>query len=237
MAQRPTPREQLPAGHQAFLFPLLRDKAAPEAKWTNDQGVDIAAPAHTPLLAVGNGTIVKHGIPGFGQWAPVLKLDDGGYVYYGHAGPGGSVPVGTHVLAGQRIGEVGAGIVGISTGPHLEIGFSDPNGNPLGPTTAPTMRSLLQHALGQRPAQSAGEVVNRATTGVATGLASDVAKAVVSGLGDTVKTAVGEDGARVLLYVLLVGVGTTLAVVGLARTTGLHPSSAAGAARVAAVMA
>jgi murein DD-endopeptidase MepM/ murein hydrolase activator NlpD len=99
-------------------------------------------------LAVGSGTIVLHGIGGFGPDAPVLHLDDGRYVYYGHAGPGNSVPVGTHVSAGQTIGEVGAGIVGISSGPHLEIGFSDGSGTPVGPSTAPEMHSLLLAAHG-----------------------------------------------------------------------------------------
>jgi len=40
--------------------------------------------------------------------------------------------------------EVGAGIVGISTGPHLEIGFCDGSGTPLGGGTASQMMSLLQ---------------------------------------------------------------------------------------------
>jgi murein DD-endopeptidase MepM/ murein hydrolase activator NlpD len=105
--------------------------------------VDISAPGHTPLYAVGSGTVVLHGIGGFGPWAPVLHLDDGRYVYYGHAGPGNSVSIGTHVSAGAVIGEVGAGIVGISTGPHLEIGFAGPGGGPLGPGTAPQMHDLL----------------------------------------------------------------------------------------------
>ncbi len=88
-----------------------------------------------------------HGIGGFGAWAPVLHLDDGRYVYYGHAGPGNAVAIGTHVGAGQVIGEVGAGIVGISSGPHLEIGFSDASGTPA-PGTAGTMMALLHGAYG-----------------------------------------------------------------------------------------
>lgn len=121
----------------SITFPLPRGTYTGKPGWTIDQGVDIAAPGHTPLLAVASGTIVRHGIGGFGDWAPVLKLDQpiGGYryVYYGHAGPGNAVPVGTHVNAGQVIGEVGAGKVGISNGPHLEIGFSDGAGTPAGP--------------------------------------------------------------------------------------------------------
>jgi murein DD-endopeptidase MepM/ murein hydrolase activator NlpD len=129
----------------SWVFPLPRDKSAPASHWTLDQGVDIAAPAHTPLYAVGSGTIVKRGIPGFGPDAPVLKLDGGhGYVYYGHAGPAGP-KVGTRVNAGDVVGEVGAGRVGISTGPHLEIGLSDANGNPL-KGQAPTVKTFLSGA-------------------------------------------------------------------------------------------
>lgn len=120
--------------------------------WSQDQGVDInggtSAIANQPLLAIGSGTVVKHGISGFGPDAPVLKLDtpiDGyDYVYYGHAGPG-TLPIGTHVNAGDIIGKVGAGIVGISSGPHLEIGFADVRGVPV-PGSSSTMLSLLKGA-------------------------------------------------------------------------------------------
>jgi len=129
-----------------FVFPMPSGAASPPGTWSLDQGVDISAPGHTPLIAVGSGTVVLHGIGGFGAWAPVLHLDDGRYVYYGHAGPGNAVAIGTHVGAGQVIGEVGAGIVGISTGPHLEIGFSDASGTPSG--GAGTMMALLHGAYG-----------------------------------------------------------------------------------------
>jgi murein DD-endopeptidase MepM/ murein hydrolase activator NlpD len=52
------------------------------------------------------------------------------------------LPIGTHVSAGQVISEVGAGIVGISSGPHLEIGFSDSSGTPIGGTSG-EMLALL----------------------------------------------------------------------------------------------
>ena len=41
---------------------------------------------------------------------------------------------------------IGPGIVGISTGPHLEIGFADSSGSPIGSGSAGTMLSLLQAA-------------------------------------------------------------------------------------------
>jgi murein DD-endopeptidase MepM/ murein hydrolase activator NlpD len=135
-----------------FVFPLPKSAASPPGTWSPDQGVDISAPGDTPELAVCSGTIVLHGIGGFGPWAPVLHCDsplDGySYVYYGHAGPANQLPIGTHVSAGQVMSSVGPGIVGISTGPHLEIGFADSSGSPIGSQTAGTMMSLLQAAYG-----------------------------------------------------------------------------------------
>jgi septal ring factor EnvC (AmiA/AmiB activator) len=131
-----------------FAFPLPKGSASPPGSWSLDDGVDISAPGDTPEYAVCSGTIVLHGIGGFGPSAPVLHCDSavGGYsyVYYGHAGPANQLAVGTHVGAGQVMSSIGPGIVGISTGPHLEIGFCDSSGSPLGPGTAGTMMSLLQ---------------------------------------------------------------------------------------------
>ncbi len=138
------------AATHGFLFPTPKGDVAPPATWTEDNGVDIAAPAGTPELAVCSGTVVLHGIGGFGPSAPVLHCDQPlagyDYVYYGHAGPGHWVPIGTHLTQGQTISEVGYGIVGISTGPHLELGFADSSGSPIGSSSAPAMMSLLRAA-------------------------------------------------------------------------------------------
>jgi murein DD-endopeptidase MepM/ murein hydrolase activator NlpD len=131
-----------------FTFPLPKGAASPPGSWTEDQGVDIAASGNTPLLAVCSGTIVLHGIGGFGPDAPVLHCDSGPYVYYGHAGPANALPIGTHVGSGQVISSVGPGIVGISTGPHLEIGFSDSSGTPVGAGTAGQMMAQLRASYG-----------------------------------------------------------------------------------------
>jgi murein DD-endopeptidase MepM/ murein hydrolase activator NlpD len=154
-AQAPQPTNSGPVGLApqissggGFTFPLPKGSASGPGSWSEDQGVDISAPGDTPEFAVCSGTIVLHGIGGFGPWAPVLHCDSavGGYsyVYYGHAGPANQLPVGTHVDAGEVMSSVGPGIVGISTGPHLEIGFADSSGSPIGGGSASTMMSLLQ---------------------------------------------------------------------------------------------
>jgi murein DD-endopeptidase MepM/ murein hydrolase activator NlpD len=140
-----------PVSH-GFEFPMPKGDVSPPATWSLDDGVDIAAPGGTPELAVCSGTIVQHGIGGFGPSAPVLHCDTPlaghDYVYYGHAGPGNWTPIGTHVSQGHVISQVGSGIVGISSGPHLEIGFADSSGSPIGPSSAPAMMSLLRSAYG-----------------------------------------------------------------------------------------
>jgi murein DD-endopeptidase MepM/ murein hydrolase activator NlpD len=116
-----------------------------------DDGVDYSAPGGTPEFAMGPGVIIREGIGGFGPNAPVLQITGGPLagraVYYGHAGPD-LVPVGATVAQGQQISIVGYGIVGESTGPHIEIGFYPVGPNGAGRPMLEYINSVVGHSTG-----------------------------------------------------------------------------------------
>ncbi len=96
------------------------------------EGIDLAGPLGSPIVAVGDGVVVEAGpATGFGLWV-VIRHANGDYSIYGHMYTY-YVSVGEHVRAGQHIADIGAN--GQSTGPHLHFGVS--RGGPLGPYLDP----------------------------------------------------------------------------------------------------
>lgn len=83
-------------------------------------GVDLAAPQGTPLLAVADGTVVVSGWCdcGLGYY---VEIDHGNGIHtiYGHMASQPPVNVGDRVSQGQEIGPVGS--TGLSTGPHVHF--------------------------------------------------------------------------------------------------------------------
>ncbi|WP_420334377.1 M23 family metallopeptidase [Roseibium sp.] len=91
----------------------------PILKYTRmHRGVDWSAPRGTPIIAAGNGTVVKSGwASGYGRRVE-LRHTNGYVTTYSHmTGFGKGIREGARVTQGQVIGYVGS--TGLSTGPHL----------------------------------------------------------------------------------------------------------------------
>ncbi|MBI5406194.1 MAG: peptidoglycan DD-metalloendopeptidase family protein [Nitrospirae bacterium] len=95
-------------------------------------GLDYAAPAGTPVSAIGSGTVVFSGIKGdYGKFV-IIKHPNGYMSYYGHLSKiEKNIRIGVRAEQGQIIGYVGA--TGLATGPHLhyELRINDKPVNPL----------------------------------------------------------------------------------------------------------
>lgn len=101
------------------------------ARWgATHEGIDIADPIGTPVLAVMDGEVISAGpANGFGQWVRV-QHDDGAISVYGHVNTV-DVAVGQRVTAGDQIATIGN--EGESTGPHLHFEMRPAGNGPVDP--------------------------------------------------------------------------------------------------------
>lgn len=82
-------------------------------------GLDLAAPLGTPVVAAAAGTVTSAGRQSDGAVVVRIRHDDGSESLYGHLDPDLAVSAGDRVVAGERIGSVG--LTGRTTGPHVHF--------------------------------------------------------------------------------------------------------------------
>jgi murein DD-endopeptidase MepM/ murein hydrolase activator NlpD len=95
-------------------------------------GIDLAAPAGSPIRAMKGGTVTKvaNDPKGYGNYVEI-KHPDGSTTRYGHMSSFGNVKVGMQIGGGSVLGAVGS--TGRSTGPHLHFEYRDANGTAIDP--------------------------------------------------------------------------------------------------------
>ena len=108
----------------ARFHPILK-------RYRAHHGVDYAAPAGTPVLSIGAGTVIAKGYEGGG--GNFLKIRHNSvytttYMHLSRFAKG--IQVGSHVQQGEEIAYVGS--TGLSTGPHLDFRVYK-NGEPIDP--------------------------------------------------------------------------------------------------------
>lgn len=131
-AFRMSPVRGATAAGDTVVFPTSgRFTSGYGARWgATHEGIDIADPIGTPVLAVMDGEVISAGpATGFGQWVRV-RHDDGSVSVYGHVNTV-DVPVGQRVTAGDQIATIGN--EGRSTGPHLHFEMRPDGNSPVDP--------------------------------------------------------------------------------------------------------
>jgi len=134
VAVNPTPVQGGITSRFGEPFPLDSGKTYQGQAYQNfNSGVDYGVSGGTPVQAVVGGTVKLAADDGQG-WGPrVVIVDSEGFEHsYGHLGQLNVQP-GQQVQAGQVIGAVGAGQVGVSTGAHLSYDIFR-NGEPVDPS-------------------------------------------------------------------------------------------------------
>ena len=109
--------------------------------------VDYAAPTGTPVVAIGDGTVISAGWAGGGGNTVKIRHNSvytTSYMHLSKYGPG--IKAGVHVQQGQVIGYVG--MTGTATGPHLDFRVYQ-NGTAINPLTleSPSAEPLLEELM------------------------------------------------------------------------------------------
>ena len=129
------------APYGGFHAPAARGPSA----LSMHEGIDLVAPAGTPVYAAADGVVVDAAPNGrYGNW---IHIDHGGKIatVYGHLmafAPG--IESGEAVVRGELIGFVGS--TGRSTGAHLHFEVLD-NGKPVNPITHPELKTMQLRGL------------------------------------------------------------------------------------------
>src|SRR5262245_36493591 len=92
-------------------------------------GLDFAAPAGTPVRAVGRGRIVDTGWAGAYGWRLIIRHPDGTKTWYCHLAT--FLRTSGQVAVGQMVARVGS--TGNVTGPHLHLEVHPGGGGPVDP--------------------------------------------------------------------------------------------------------
>lgn len=90
--------------------------------WRHHEGTDYAAAPGTPVMAAGDGVVLRAGVAGGYGNLVEIRHRNGITTRYGHLrGFARGVHAGSHVSQGQVVGYVGS--TGLATGPHLHYEF------------------------------------------------------------------------------------------------------------------
>lgn len=148
--------------------------------WKAHPAIDYAAPTGTPIMAIGDGTIIKIGRAGGNGNHIKLRHSNGIESLYLHMSRfAKGMSQGKRVVQGQTIGYVGS--TGLATGPHLCFRMYK-NGAPLNPSklktaaAAPVSREHMAEfraASGPRLARLEGRDIQQARVEPAPAAASD----------------------------------------------------------------
>lgn len=108
----PLQYKYISSGYSLARYNPITKKVSPH------RGIDYAAPAGTPAVSVGDGTVIQAGWNGYYGISVTVRHNDTYKTVYGHFSRlAKRIKTGAKVTQGQVVGYVGS--TGLSTGPHL----------------------------------------------------------------------------------------------------------------------